>query len=189
MNGLIDSYVPEIVPTYNTDYSGRNLTLLGSFKAWGRIKATRELFRRLGCWVIAPQGNEITHYAGAAGTFEVLDTDAAHIALFEERLGQRLTPHETAVFLEALFLRAVRAGDACYVVGLNKPELEDGDYVGTQVAGEIGVALGGGKRVFGSLISPTLDERDGIDYMWHAYSPLIQPATPQEVASILGARL
>lgn len=182
---LIDSHVPELIPTYNDKYPGRNLTLLGSFKAWERIKATRQQFQRLGCWVVAPQGNDITHYAGATGTFEVLDTDAKHIALFEERLGQRLTAQETAVFLEALFLRAIVASDACYVVGLQKPNIDDGEYMGTQVASEVGFALGSMKRVFGSPMSPSLDERDGFGSLWGPYSHLIQPATPEEVASIL----
>ncbi len=188
INQPIDWYIRDLVPQHNDVYPGLNITILGSFKAWDAIKATRERFKELGCWVLGPHGEEVASYAGASGTFEVLDGDGPTVALFEERSGTRLTKFGTAAILEGLFLRAIQASDACYVVGLEKGDISDGYYVGTQVAGELGFALHCPSGVFGAPISPSLDEREGFGTMWDAYSHLIQPATPEETVNMLRSK-
>lgn len=182
MRQLIDKHVPDLWPQPSPDYPGRNVTVLGSFKAWQRIKAVRAQFRDLGFHVLGPLGEEITHYAGTSGTFEVLDTDAAHIAQMEQQLGRQLNRQEVAVFLEALFIGGIMVSDLCYVVGLDKPDIDDGGYIGTQVAVEIGCATGRDIPVFGEPISPSLDEREGMGSMFWAYAALIETATPEELA-------
>lgn len=179
--GLVGAKAPELLPKHNDDFSGSNVVIIGSFKGWEtQIKPTRQRLQTAGFYPLAPHGNAITHYVGTDGTFEVVDADAASIELMEKRLGRVLSKQQTAGFLEALFCAAIRESDFVYVAGLPRAEIDDGDYIGLQVAVELGVALSHG-RVYGTKISPSLDEREGWHSNFAAYVSMIEVATPEEL--------
>lgn len=186
MRDLIEHHAPDLMPVYNDDFPGRNMTILGSFKGWDKIKAYRTRFRELGYWVLGPQGEEIVEYAGS---FEVLDTDMPKIRLMEQRLGRSLTCQEAGTFIETLFLQALDISDFAYVVGIDR-NFSDGTYIGQQVAGEIGYTAGQQIPVFSDgPISPTLDEREGIITMFSGYiQTLVTPAAPERVKFLLEAQ-
>ncbi len=178
---FVAGLAPELLPRHNDEYPGGNVVVIGSFKGLEtEIVPTRERLRAAGFFPLAPHGERITHYVGADGTFEVVDADAVSIRLMEERLGRVLTKIETAELLEALFCAAIKESDFVYVAGLPRDDIDDGDYIGNQVATEFGYALGGGP-VYGTKISPSLDARDGYDYHFPLYVSLIQVATPEEL--------
>jgi len=169
---------PDLLPVYNDLCPNKNVTLLGSFKGFNKIVAYREIFKDLGYHVLAPEGKEITHFAN---TFEVLDADAVKLARLEEHVGWSFNEDEIAIALEGLFVQAIRASDFCYVIGTDRSDIDDGGYLGTLVASEIGLALALGKPVYGTAISPTLDEREGYRSNFWAYSSLIRVAEPHEI--------
>jgi hypothetical protein len=179
MRDLIEQQLPELMPVYNKEFSGRNMTILGSFKGWDKIKEYRKRFQELGYWVLAPQGEDIVDYAGS---FEVLDTDVTKVQRLTEHLGRSPTKQEVGTFIETLFLQAIDISDFTYVVGLDR-KLDDGTYIGQQVAGEIGYTAGQLIPVFSDgQISPTLDEREGWTTMFPGYIEImVQLAAPEKV--------
>jgi len=176
----VNELAPELLPVYNKDYPGRNVVVLGSFKGWYEmVKPYRERLRAAGFYPLAPQGEVITRYANG---FEVLDTDTGKIATLSRRLGRAMTEREISVLLEALFITAIRIGDLTYVAGLPR-DLDDGTYIGETVSGELGIAMVCGP-VYGTEISPTLDDRDGYDgWVSHfaAHVAMIDVVTPEEL--------
>lgn len=178
MRDFIERHAPDIMPTYNTEFPGRNMTILGSFKGWDTIKEYRQRFRELGYWVLAPQGENVVDYVGS---FEVLDTDVPKLQTVEKRMGRQLTKPEMGTCIETLFLQAIDISDFVYVVGLDR-DLDDGTYIGQQVAGEIGYAAGHMPVFSNGQISPTLDEREGMITHFGAYiQTLVRPAEPERV--------
>jgi|GEM_PF-1678155 len=179
----IQQYTPELLAQYeDVETPDPKVVVLGTFKAWPRIKQYRTRLTNAGLHVLAPHGNEITHYAN---TFEVLDEDAASLELMEKRWGKKLSETEVGDFLELVFLHAIDNSDFVYVVGQPRPEITDGEYIGVRVAEEIAWA-GRTKRVYSSgLISPTLDARDGLDTNFQYYAHMIIPAEPEHLAMAL----
>lgn len=183
----IKRYTPELLDQYNVSTPDPKVVVLGSFKAWPRIKDYRARLRDAGLHVLAPHGEQITHYAN---TFEVLDDDAQNIALMEQRSGAKLSAEEVGDFLEFVFLKAIDKSDVVYVVGQPRPEITDGEYIGQRVAEEISWA-GHTKRVYSSgPISPTLDQSEGTDTTFRYYADMIVPVEPERlIAALAGPKI
>lgn len=176
---------PDLVPRYNADFPGRNITLFGSFSPdnWERIKATRATFSRLGFHVLAPLGEE---FVDSADGFAVLDADIEKLESMQRTLGRSLSPQEVAVYLELLFQKAMDISDICYLVLDERGHIDDGGYLGMAASVEMGRQTANEVPIVASTkISPTLDERDGYDSMFWAYASMPAVASPQEVADLL----
>lgn len=175
----VSAVAPDLIEQRDESKAGLNIVLLGTFKNWQRIRETRQRMQSLGFHVIAPSGDEIVD--DAAG-FPLLDTDLSRLETVKERLGRQLSTWEKGVVVEMLFLGAIERSDVCYVVAQDRSDIDDGGYLGTMVASEIGWAEGCGKLVVGSAeLSPTLDERDGYDYHWPYYAASVRTMTPEEL--------
>lgn len=177
---------PGLVPTYNDDFPGRNITLFGSFKPanWERIRKVRDTFRQLGFCVLAPQGEDFT---GFCGDFEILDADVTKIDHMEEALGRPLSPAEQAHSLEVLFQKAMDISDICYLVADERDGVDDGGYMGISAAVELGRLWRSRPVIASRRISPSLDERDGYGSLFAGCVEGLYVASPEEVAAIMDA--
>lgn len=182
LQGWAQELAPELILKYDENFPGRNVVVLGSFKGWNAvIKPIRDCLRTAGFGVLAPQGEEIVRYAAG---FEILDNDVAKIDTMEQRLQRRMSAKEVAVFLEALFMQAIDLSDLVYLAGLPREDIDDGGYMGLQVACELGHAMACNIPIFGTEISPTLDDRDGYDGRashFAAHVAMIEVVTPEEL--------
>jgi hypothetical protein len=170
---------PGLVPQYNDDFSGRNVTLFGSFSPenWARIKEARSQFQQLGFFVLAPNGETFTH---RVGDFDVLDGDAGRIQHMERTLGRSLHPREISRYLEILFQMAMDRADVCYLV-----TDERGGYMGVAASAELGRVLGGKPILASAPINPGLDERDGYYSNFSGFVSGLYTASPSMVATII----
>lgn len=180
---------PELLPRYNTNFPGRNVVLFGSFNPANieRIQRTRDTFRELGFFVLAPQSVKSVGYAGAAGDFMLLETDVPKIQLMERNLGRPITPREASRVIKMLFQAAMRTADINYLVA-DERGIDDGGYMGLSAAVELAKVMDEKPVIASQEISPTLDARDGDD------SPIfagcvdgIHVATPEEVAAVINS--
>lgn len=173
---------PELVPSYNHSFPGRNVVLFGSFSPqnWERMRSLANRFARLGFFVLAPRGS---HFVDGPHDFPILDSDMDTITRLRQRPPYGHLSSEEV--LEVLFQKAMDVADINYLVTDERDGVSDGGYMGLSAAREFGRIMDE-KPVFADRpVSPTLDDRDGYGSLFAAYVSGIKVATPEELACAL----